>query len=150
MYFNQDNIIRIFSNHCGGGEEAQICHFEQLFCLFIKNICRKYLHYETKNLRNILCVGTLFPSVQLWLKLHSYCSFVTKVPVDTIRMIRGMDVAYHFFISPVAKVSIWQLWTARRMEICLARATKCCLSEGILPTGAETGRKSQEMAVKSI
>lgn len=32
---------------------------------------------------------------------------------------RGMGMAYHFFIIPVTKVSIWQLWTTRGMDIYL-------------------------------
>lgn len=98
----------------------------------IKNKCIKYLHF--KNHRNILSVGILLPSVQLWLNLNFYCSFITKLLVDTIRMITGMDVAYHFFITPVMKVSVLQLWTTREMDSCLVIATKCWFSRGFLPT----------------
>lgn len=81
-----------------------------------------------------MSVGILLPSVQLWLNLNFYCSFITKLLVDTIRMITGMDVAYHFFITPVMKVSVLQLWTTREMDSCLVIATKCWFSRGFLPT----------------
>lgn len=56
-----------------------------------------------KNHRNILSMGTLLPSVRLSLKLDSYCSFTTKLPVHTVRTIRGMDLAYHSFYYPCAQ-----------------------------------------------
>lgn len=65
-------------------------------------------------------------------------------------MITGMDVAYHFFITPVMKVSVLQLWTTRGMDSCLVIALNAGSPEAFYPLRAETGRKSQEIAVKSI
>lgn len=89
------------------------CHFKQLFHLLIKNICIKYLHYvDTKKNHkhsdhgNILCVGTLLPSVQLSLKLNSFCFLITKLPVSIVEMmISYMHSHYFFFITIVTKVS---------------------------------------------
>lgn len=88
-----------------------------------------------------MSVGILLPSVQSWLNLNFYCSFITKLLVDTIRMITGMDAAYHFFITPVMKVSVLQLWTTRGMGSCLVIATKCWFSRGFLPTQGWNGQK---------
>lgn len=88
-----------------------------------------------KNHRNILCGGTLLHSVQLWLKLDSYCSFITKPPVDTVRMI-GVWVWLIIFLlslwprSPFGSSGLQGEWTS----ICLVIATKCWLSGGIRPT----------------
>lgn len=71
--------------------------------------------------------GTLPPSITI--KARLLLLFCYKLPVDTISIIRDMDMAYHYFI---AKVSIQQLWTTEGMDICLVTATKCWLSRGIL------------------
>lgn len=112
---------------------VQIWHLKQLFCLVIKDICIKYLHY-TQNHRNILCVGTTLPSVQLWVKLDLYCSFIAKLHVHAVRMTRGMDKAYYLAYYPCDQGLLSAPLNYRGMHTCLAIATKFWLSGGILPT----------------
>lgn len=84
-----------------------------------------------KNHQNILCVGTVL-SVQLWLKLDFYCSFITKLLVHTVRMIRGMDMAYYLFYCPHDQ-GVFSAPLTGGMDTCLGIATKCWLSGDILP-----------------
>lgn len=87
-----------------------------------------------KTHRNIQCVVTLLPSVQLWLKLDSYCSCITKLPVHTARMSRGMDMGYHFFYYRCDQGLLSAPLNYKGMDTCPGIATQCLLSGGILHT----------------
>lgn len=112
-------------------ERVQTWHLKQLFWLFIKNTCIKYLHDAKKSPKHFVC-GHYSSFCSVTIEARLLLLFHYKTTCAYSKDDQGNGYGLLFVLLPHDQGVLSAPLTGR-MDTCLGIATKCWLSGDILP-----------------